>query len=39
MSLFTRVILNKVTDLCIFPLQADCMVFTSLTMTIELKLD
>jgi len=39
MSPFTPVILNKVTDLSIFPLQADCMVFTSLRMTIEVKLD
>jgi hypothetical protein len=28
-----------VKDLCIFRLQADCMVFTSLGMTIEVKLD
>jgi hypothetical protein len=39
MSAFTLVILNKVKELCIFPLQADFMVFTPLTMTIEVKLD
>jgi len=39
MSPFTLVILKKVKDLCIFPLLADCMLFTSLRMTIEVKLD
>jgi len=39
LSPFTVIILNKVKELCIFPLQADCMVFTPLTMTIEVKLD
>ncbi len=38
MSPFTVIILNKVKELCIFPLQADC-IFTPLTMTIEVKLD
>src|ERR1700693_145343 len=36
---FTLVILNKVKDLCIFPLQADCMVLTSFRMAIEVRLD
>ena len=30
---------NRVKEPYIFPLHADCMVFTPLTMTIEVKLD